>query len=188
MIVVPNLCGIQARLPHKGMTLFNVVETASLQFEYVFCKMLQVFSQRKYCARSNFSTFFFFQQASSLLSSQYNPNYSFSCWTCRDFTYFWSCLLFMQLTAHLETYLVAVQEDQADILADILISGNDQPAVPHTPALAQLPVVTLVQQRPSNAYSRKEMSLPNFLVRWNYQDFWNQKQSQCSRWVKNGII
>lgn len=70
----------------------------------------------------------------------------------------------MQFAAHLETFLVAVQEDQAGGLADILISGNDPPAVPHTPAFAQLPIVTLVQQRPSAAYSRKEMTFPNFLV------------------------
>lgn len=71
----------------------------------------------------------------------------------------------MQFAAHLETYLVAVPEDQAGGLADIPISGSDQPAAPHTPALAQLPIVTLVQQRPSDAYSKKEMTFPKFLVR-----------------------
>lgn len=39
----------------------------------------------------------------------------------------------MQLATHLETYLVAVQEHKAGGLADILISGNDQAAVPAHP-------------------------------------------------------
>lgn len=39
----------------------------------------------------------------------------------------------MQLAAHLETYLVAVQEHQAGGLAVILISKNDQLAVPTHP-------------------------------------------------------
>lgn len=35
----------------------------------------------------------------------------------------------MQLATHLETYLAAGQEHQAGGFADILISGNDQPAL-----------------------------------------------------------
>lgn len=41
----------------------------------------------------------------------------------------------MQLAADLDTSLVAVQEHQAGGLADILISGNDQPAMPAHPSI-----------------------------------------------------
>lgn len=41
----------------------------------------------------------------------------------------------MQLASRLETCLVALQEHQAGGLADILISGNDQPAVPTHPSI-----------------------------------------------------